>query len=52
MKDFFTKKQHYIPRTYLRQFSKINCSSDDKKNKIFVFDKSLKKKHMIQMFII
>lgn len=43
MKDNFTKKQHYIPRTYLRQFSKINCSSDDKKNKIFVFDKLLKK---------
>jgi len=45
MEDNIIKKQHYIPRTYLRQFSKINGNNEDKKNKIFVFDKSRKRSY-------
>ncbi|MGG5461840.1 DUF4238 domain-containing protein [Clostridium sp. B9] len=45
MKDNITKKQHYIPRSYLKEFSKINDNSDDKKNKILVFDKLRKKSY-------
>lgn len=33
------KKQHYVPRFYLRKFSSINDNKNDKKNKIIIYDK-------------
>lgn len=40
-----TKKQHYVPRMYLRKFSKVNDTdiTDDKRNKMLVYDKKIKK---------
>lgn len=39
------KKQHYIPRSYLRNFSQINDLKNDRKNKILVYDKNLNKQY-------
>lgn len=42
-----TKKEHYIPRSYLRQFSKLGSqnSKKDRFNKFLVYDKWTKKRY-------
>ena len=50
IRENIVKKQHYVPRFYLRKFSKINDNDNDKKNKILVFDKKNKKKYSSSVY--
>lgn len=44
-----TKKQHYVPRFYLNKFSSDN-SSNSNKNKILVYDKTMKKSYLSNVY--
>lgn len=45
-----TKKEHYIPRVYLRKFSTLECENNDRKNKLLIYDKSRGKNYISSVY--